>query len=192
MAMWRRSVLVTVLLLLNACAAGPPKAGKEIFDEQTGNTLTVVSKPIVFARERTDVAAHARDYATLVAVEVDHSGTYQDYLLLYRWSTVDARMLPAPEPEAGALRLLGDGRKLDLKPLAFTPISVGSRRELHVPRHGAPIIRAFEVDQATLRYIASTRTLSLQTPQEQLDAPFKLWEDGRVALSEFLQQTSAP
>jgi len=188
----QRYFIAIALLLLNACAGSPPKPGKELFDEQTGNSLTVVSKPIVFARERTDVAAYARDYATLVAVEVDHSGTYKDYLLLYRWSTVDQRMLPGPDPNAGALRLLGDGRKLDLQPLAATPISVGSSSDLHVPRHGAPIIRAFEVDQATLRYIASTRTLSLQTPQEELDAPFKLWEDGRGALSEFLQQTSAP
>jgi hypothetical protein len=181
-----------VLLLLNACAGSPAGPGREIFDEQTGNTLTVVSKPIVFARERTDVAAYARDYATLVAVEVDHSGTYKNYLLLYRWSTVDERMLPKPDPDAGALRLLGDGRRLDLQPLPATPIAVGANRDLHVPRHGAPLIRAFEVDQASLRYIASTRALSLQMPQEQFDAPFQLWEDGRGALGEFLRQTSAP
>ena len=68
----------------------------EIFDEETGSTLLVVSKPLVFARDRSDVAAHARDYATLVAVEDDRSGQYTQYLLLYRWSTVDRRMSPPP------------------------------------------------------------------------------------------------
>ncbi|MDP9090772.1 MAG: hypothetical protein M3O26_18805 [Pseudomonadota bacterium] len=179
-------------LLLGACSSTPPAPGHEIFDEQTGNTLTVVSKPIVFARERTDVAAHARDYATLVAVEVDHSGTFKNYLLLHRWSTVDTRMSPPPGPEAGEMRLLGEGRELKLQPLDSLPISVTSGRELYLPRHGAAVTRAFAVDGDILRFIAASRTLILQMPKESLDAPFQIWDDGRGALLEFLQQTSAP
>lgn len=190
--MLRHSLIFILLAMLNACSSSPATPGKEILDERTGNTVTVVSKPIVFARERTDVAAYARDYATLVAVEVDHAGTFKNYLLLYRWSTVDKRMLPKPDPNAGALRLLGDGRKLDLLPLASVPIAVGMGRDLHLPRHGASIIRAFAVDQAVLRYIALAQELSLQMPQEELDSPFRLWEDGRGALDAFLHQTSAP
>jgi hypothetical protein len=179
-------------LLLGACGSTPAAPGREIFDEQTGNTWTVVSKPIVFARERTDVAAHARDYATLVAVEVDHSGTFKDYLLLHRWSTVDKRMSPPPAPDAGELHLLSEGRELNLKPLPSLPIGVDSRRDLHVPAHGAAVTYAFAVDQDTLRFIAASRVLKLRMPQESLDTPFQIWEDGRGALSEFLHQTSAP
>jgi hypothetical protein len=178
-------------LLLSACAGTPPAPGHEIFDEQTGNTMTVVSAPIVFARERTDVAAHARDYATLVAVEVDHSGTFKNYLLLHRWSTVDKRMSPAPGSDAGEMRLLSEGRELNLKPLPSLPISENSR-DLHVPPHGAAVTHAFAVDQATLRFIAASRTLTLQLPLEPLASPFQIWKDGRGALSKFLQQTSAP
>jgi hypothetical protein len=179
-------------LLLGACSSTPPAPGHEIFDEQTGNTLTVVSKPIVFARERTDVAAHARDYATLVAVEVDHSGTFKDYLLLHRWSTVDTRMSPPPGPEAGEMRLLSEGRELKLQPLGSLPISVDSGRELYVPHHGAAVTRAYAVDPDILRFIAASRALILQMPQEPLDTPFQIWDDGRGALQEFVHQTSAP
>jgi hypothetical protein len=179
-------------LLLGACSATPAAPGHEIFDEQTGNTLTVVAKPIVFARERTDVAAHARDYATLVAVEVDHSGTFKDYLLLHRWSTVDKRMSPPPGPDTGELRLLGEGRELTLKPLPSLPIGVDSRRDLHLPPHGAAVTHAFAVDPDTLRFIAASRVLMLQMPQESLDTPFQIWQDGRDALGEFLHQTAAP
>src|ERR1700674_4900727 len=70
----------------------PRSDSNEIFDEETASTLLVVSKPLVFARERSDVAAHSLDYATIVAVEDDRSGEYAQYLLLYRWSTVDRRM----------------------------------------------------------------------------------------------------
>src|SRR6202022_5114063 len=100
--MHMRVVLILALIVLPACTSLPPS--HEILDEQSGNTLLVAAAPLVFARDRTDVAAHARDYATLVAVEVDHSGTYTDYLLLHRWSTVDTRMSAPPGPEAGEMR----------------------------------------------------------------------------------------
>src|SRR5271165_4164023 len=109
--------LIVALTMLPACSSAPRAASQEIFDEQTGNTLLVVAKPLVFARTRTDVAAYARDYATLVAVEVDQSGKYSDFLLLYRWSTVDRRMSSPPDPSAGELRILAEGRAIDLLPL---------------------------------------------------------------------------
>ena len=93
-------ILALTTLSMSACANPSPRASPEIFDEQSGNTILVVPKPLVFARERLDVAAHARDYATLVAVEIDQSGKYSEYLLLYRWSTVDRRMSPPPDLES--------------------------------------------------------------------------------------------
>ena len=86
-----RAVLLLVLTALASCASRPPTAAQEIFDESDASTLLVTAKPIVFARERSDLAAYARDYATVVAVEIDISGEYSDYLLVYRWSTVDRR-----------------------------------------------------------------------------------------------------
>jgi hypothetical protein len=189
--MVRTILAVTMLATCCACGTTRATAGKELFDEQTGNTLTVASKPVVFARERTDVAAHARDYATLVAVEVDHSGAFKDYLLLYRWSTVDARMLPKPDPAAGRLRLVSEGRELDLTPLDAPPVSAQGEA-MHLPKHGAALVYAYAVDLATLRFIAASRQLSLQMPQESLDTPFALWDDGRAALDQFVRQTSAP
>src|SRR6202022_4406650 len=113
--MHMRVVLILALIVLPAFTSLPPS--HEILDEQSGNTLLVAGAPLVFARDRTDVAAHARDYATVVAVEVDHSGTYTEYLLLYRWSTVDRRMSPPPDAHAGELRILAEGRTIDLMPL---------------------------------------------------------------------------
>ena len=70
--------LILALTTLWACTGlRSARPSHEILDEQTGNTLLVVPKPLVFARERTDVAAHERDYATVVAVEIDQSGSYQ-------------------------------------------------------------------------------------------------------------------
>lgn len=183
--------LILALSVLPACSSAPRAHSQEIFDEQTGNTLLVAAKPLVFARTRTDVAAYARDYATLVAVEVDISGKFSDYLLLYRWSTVDPRMSPPPAQAQGELRILTEGRELDLKPLEQLPISLARRKQLHVPDQGAVVAHAYKVDAALLRFIASSQELTLRMPQEQLDMPFKIWEDGRPALAQFAGRAAA-
>lgn len=186
--MYLRMAIALMLISFSACTdsrlAGTRAAGsREIYDEQTGNTLSVVSRPLVFARERTDVAAHARDYVTLVAIETDRSGEYHDYLLLYRWSTVDRRMSAPPQPEAGHLRILTDGRTIDLTPLEEIPVSVSP--QLHAPKRANAVIRAYSTDAATLRYLAMSRDLTVRLTQEALDAPFKIWADGRTELGEF-------
>jgi hypothetical protein len=188
-----RLALLLALTALTSCTTRPSRASSaEIFDEQTGSTLLVVSKPLVFARDRSDVAAHSRDYATLVAVENDRSGEYVQYLLLYRWSTVDRRMSPPPGADEGELRILADGRTIDLKPLERPPTSLAQRRALHVPEHGDIVYRSYRVDIATLHFIAASREISVRMPQEQLDTPFTLWEDGRGALAQFLERAAPP
>ncbi len=185
-----RMALFLALTVLVSCAARPQ--AREFFDERTGNTLSVVAKPLVLARERSDVAAHARDYATLVAIELDRSGEYSHYLLLYRWSTVDPRMSPPPAPDAGALRLLADGRPIDLAPLDRLPVSLDRSNKFHLPNHGNVVSRAYRVDSALLHFLAASHEMTLRMPQESLDAPFTIWRDGRAALTQFLQRTVAP
>lgn len=187
-----RVALLLSLTALVSCTTKPPLAPHELFDEQTGSTLTVVATPLVFARDRSDVAAFSRDYVTLVAVEDDRSGAYSLNLLLYRWSTVDRRMSPPPQADAGALRIIADGRALDLQPLDRLPVSLQKRRELHLPEHGDVTAHAYPVDAALLRFIATSRELSVRMPQEALDTPFTLWEDGRGALGEFSHRAGAP
>jgi len=187
-----RAVLLMVLAALASCASRPPAASQEIFDESDASTLLVVAKPIVFARERSDLAAHARDYATVVAVEIDISGDYSDYLMVYRWSTVDRRMLPPPDPAGGALRIVADGRVFDFKPIDKLPVNFAQRRELHVPKHDDVIPRGYKIDVGMLHFIATSHDLLVRMPQEQLDTPFRLWQDGRAALVEFVRRAAAP
>jgi len=182
------SGLLLTIAALVSCSSGTSPASHEIYDERTAGTLLVSGSPLVFARARSDVAAHARDYATLEAVEVDNSGDYVEYLMLYRWSTVDPRMLPPPDPAAGDLTIVADGRSIDLKADGALPFKVGNNRELLVPNHGHVLARAYKVDAATLRFIATSREIVVRLPGEALDTPFNLWEDGRGALLQFLKR----
>jgi hypothetical protein len=182
----RAALMAAAITALTACIGEPPTATREILDQQTGNTLFVATKPLVFARERTDVAAHARDYVMLVAVAVNESGKYSEYILLHRWSTVDRRMLPPPDPSAGELRILADERTIDLPPLESIPADLASRAEFRAPNHGDVITHAYAIDLPTLHFVAASRTLAVRLPREVLDTPFGLWRDGRPDLARFV------
>ncbi len=180
--------LLTVLALATGCATAPEPGSRAILDTQTGNTLLLATRPLVFARHRTDVAAeYARDYVTLVAVELDVAGRYSDYLLLYRWSTVDTRMSPLPGPASGTLQIEADGRNLVLRPLARPPVDAVGRDDLYYPAHAEVVTYGYQVDVATLRFIALSRGISVRMPQDALDIPFELREDGRASLAEFVK-----
>jgi hypothetical protein len=189
--MYIRAAFALVLIALSGCTHIRSAESLEIYDERTGNTLSVVRAPLIFARDRTDVAAHARDYVTLVAVEVDHSGEYREYLLAYRWSTVDRRMSPPADPRAGQLEILCDGRAINLAAVEEMPISV-SRPELLAPKHAHPVTHAYRIDVATLRFIANGHELTVRLPQEALATPYKIWSDGRMALGQFVARAAVP
>jgi hypothetical protein len=172
---------------LAGCATHASLAPLQYVDERTGSSIFVTAAPLEFARSRNDVAAHARDYATVVAVVTDDAGTYNEYLLLYRWSTVDERFSSAPAAAAGALRVEADGRVIDLPPIEPLPQKLLPRSELLQPQHAHAIVHAYRTDWATLRYLAGCRALALRMPQERMDTPFSLWRDGRGALTELVQ-----
>ena len=184
----RLSLLLLLAAMASCTTAQAPPTPREFIDETTANTVLVAGAPLVFARERTDVAAHARDYVTLVAIEVDISGKYQQFLLAYRWSTVDPRMSAPPPASAGALTIIADGRPLELQPLATLPVGLDRSALLLVPNHGAVIPHGYAVDVPTLRYLAGSHALLARLPQEPLDLPFRLWEDGRGALGAFVSR----
>jgi hypothetical protein len=195
-------VLMTVALAsFPACGVLRPKADAELerpggtqefLDERSGDRMVLPAAPLVFARDRSDVAAHGRDFATLLAVETSNGGKYSTYLLLYRWSTVDRRMLPPPDPQAGKLRLSAEGRVLELDPLESVAVNLAPRPELHLPKTRDYLVRSYAVDAATLSFLALSREPTLRLPQEVLDTPFALWGAGQAELRQFLQRTAAP
>jgi len=180
-------ILLLLIATIAGCADAPPQDSRTLLDQNTGNTLVLVTHPLVFARERSDVAAFARDYATLVAVEVDVTGSYKDYLLLYRWSTVDKRMSPLPAANTGELHLEADGRVIILSALDQIPVSGTDLAALHYPRTADVVTHAYRVDAATLKFIAMSTRIVLRLPQEPFDSVFTLREDGRPSLAQFVR-----
>src|SRR5690242_15561306 len=88
-----RLLVCTLTMALGACVAAS-SGPHEHLDEKTAATVTTASQPLVFARERPELAAHSREYITLAGAAVNRSGALECYLFVYRWSTVDRRGVP--------------------------------------------------------------------------------------------------
>ncbi len=154
----------------------------ELLDESTGTTLIVVREPIVLARTRTDVAANARDYLTLVAVQEDRGGKYTNWLLVHRWSTVDPRLVPEDATMPLRLRLFADGRELTFQPLDPVPRALQRGEGLFRPKRAVSRSAAYTVDVATLRYLGMAQVLSARFADDALPSSYTMWQDGRAAL----------
>ncbi len=186
--------LACALLGLNACqtTARAPLGPHEVLDEVSAATLIVVNRPIVFARARTDVAAHARDYVTLVGLQEDRSGEYSTWLIVHRWSTVDPRIADDRGVGAGELRIVADDRELVLRPQSPPPKVLERGDLLFAPKTARAQSAAYAVDVPTLRYLANSRSLALRFTEDALPLPYAIWADGRADLLAMLPAPATP
>ena len=169
---------------LAGCAT-PVSGPRQVLDTKTGATLVVVDRPLILARERRDVAVQARDYLTLVAAEINFSGRRRLFLVVHEWSTIDSR---ATSPTRGhpALLLVADGRDLRLEPAADqAAASLAQSRDLLRPEDAIVTTNLYDVDAATLDYVATSKTLVAAYP-ESFALPYHIWREGRPALARFL------
>ena len=177
------------LVLLGGCGnmASAPET-HEIFDEQTGATISVTEKPLVFAYSRPELAANLRDYVSLVAASVNRSGKTQYWLVTYVWSTVDRRDTgTVTGSEAGAMVLAADDRRVKFPASRVSAHEAGIDRQVLAPKgfKGVPIV--YRTDLPTLRFIATSRNLALLLGADDNALRYELWDDARSELSSFVQ-----
>src|SRR4051812_20266582 len=148
----RNLILILVTLsLLAGCKSRPPRHPNEFLDPVTAAMVSSVNSPIIFARSHQDVAANSRQYVNVVATSINRQGRYEYILLVYVWSTVDARLGAGAHPgetlvflaDERAIRLQRDGRSLKEVGIAKPLL-----RPLHF--HGAP--RIYKTDRDTLKF----------------------------------------
>jgi hypothetical protein len=176
-------------LMLSGCVL-PPLEPRVVLDQRTGASLTVVDQPLVFARERRDVAVQARDYITLVAAEINESGRRRLVWVAHHWSTIDARATDYRPTPGGPLVLMADGRDLRLLPVSDAAAEGLAKNPALLSPDDANVITAiYAVDAPTLEYVATSKTLSATIPDSGLALPFAIWTDGRPAVMRFLTQT---
>ncbi len=179
-----RNVLLAVLCLGLFCckAAGPPRPN-EYLDPVTAAMVSSVTAPIIFARAHQDVAANARQYATVVGTSVNRSGHYEYLLLVYLWSTVDTRLGVGAHP-GDTLVLLADDRAIRMQRDGRSLKETGIATPLLAPMHMRGPPRIYKTDRETLRFVSTAHHVRLQLEGDQDARPFDLWKDGRRQLGE--------
>jgi hypothetical protein len=174
---------VTGLAMFAGPAALPGNASaRHYLDRHTGATFTVMERPLVFARERSALAVNARDYISLVAIDINRGGQHQLYWYGYIWSTIAAADQAAGASAAADWMLLADARPIQLHPVNKPPRDLGiAEPPLAAPvRNATPII--FSADAEELEYLGAASGLALRRG----GAEYQLWRDARAELASFL------
>jgi hypothetical protein len=176
-------VMLAITAALGACAAAPQaRQPTEFLDEKTAATVSVAAKPLVFARERTELAAHARDYVTLAGASVNRSGTIEYFIFAYFWSTIDrrdAREVPLPDDE---LVIAADDRRIQPQLAGHSTQDAGVGTAVRSPPGHRWTLNVYRSDIATLRYIAEARSLTVMTGPARDPITYFLWDDERRSL----------
>ena len=181
---FRFLLLATACAALGACEAEEPRdQPHEYLDQHTAATITVVDQPLVFARERTDLAANARDYVTLAAAAVDRQGKVQYILVAYSWSTVDWRLSREHPPVPDSLVITADDRRILFTEPSGSPTDAGIAEPVGAPPGPERTPYVFRADLSVLRFLAAARHLSVQVGSADTAAKYEIWDDGRPALA---------
>jgi hypothetical protein len=172
------------VLLLAACATTDETAPRQYLDEHTAATVTVGAGGLAFARSRTEYAVNARDYFSIVPVDVNRGGTHVLYLYCYIWSTIDRPAGVADKP--AMFELVADGRQIPLKQVD-TPLRTLGFGEIPVPtpaNNALPLVSV--TDREVLQFLVRAQALSLVATRDDLSERYDLWTDQRGTIEEFL------
>jgi hypothetical protein len=183
----RPILLVMFAWTLHACAADG-SLPHEYLDEKTAATVTTAAKPMVFAHERPDVAAHSREYVTLAPAALDRGGAIDYYLFAYFWSTVDPRSTTHSTTGAGQLTLLADDRHIQPALFGHSAEEAGVGNALAAPPGHQWVLQVYRTDIPTLRFLSEARqiTVAIETPQGPV--AYDLWRDQRESLKALVQR----
>jgi|HubBroStandDraft_6_1064221.scaffolds.fasta_scaffold1047027_2 hypothetical protein len=185
-----RGFLSSAMLAAVAACSSLPSGPRDLLDEHTGATVTVVGAPLEFVRRPSEQSSP--QFLTLVAIRRDDDGKYTQLLLVYRWSVLYGPVASAPEQSVGDLVIDIDGHSMQLQPLPQLPTGLPSPKDLFVPDTTAAAMHAYVIDVDAMRMIATSHELTVTLPQESLSGPYMIWHDGRPALAQFVNQLSAP
>ena len=176
-------------MFLTACGSTAVRdQPRQYLDSQTAATITIIDKPLVFARERPELAANVRDYATVAVAAVNRSGKVSYFLFTYLWSTVDTRAALNQSLVGKSLVLAADDRLISLQTAGLTAHDAGMGFSPHHP-NGVPAVELVAAtDLATLRYLALARRLCVRFTDDATENPYERWKDQRASLRAFVLQ----
>jgi hypothetical protein len=190
-------IVGAITVLCGSCGTVPTADQPQSYlDQSTAATVTIVGRPLVFARERPNFAVHMRDYITLAAASIDRAGKIQLVLIAYFWTTFDpharddgrANKRQDEDRHPDELTLIADDRRITFAKLNRTAHEAGIEERVNAPAVGSGPPILYNVDLATLRFIAASRSLTAQTRTGDTELDYSIWEDRRAALAQWVHE----
>ncbi len=177
-----RLAVVAIALASGACASPPSDGPRQYLDEKSAATVTVARDALVFARDRPEFAVHARDYLTVVPIDVNRMGSHATYFYCYAWSTIDKRSSIARGGASAQFEIIADGRRIPLVPVNSTARELGlAEPPIGAPSGSARLLIA-RTDRQTLALVANAGELSAAELNDGLREPYVLWSGSPGAL----------
>jgi len=148
-----RISLVTLAMLVSACATTPTQSVVERLDPDTATTVTVLNKPVELVAETLHNAG-GDPFAFIGPFETDRMGNRTRYLWMAAPSVQNARLEP---------RLLCDGQ-----PVALPPVNEGmTHLGLAHPPYAKPapwsVEWYFQLPPETLQCLADAQRVTVET-----------------------------
>lgn len=169
-------VMSGMAVVLAACMANFSNP-REYLDEKTAATITVVAKPLVFAHERPELAAHSRDYVTLAGAAVNRTGKIDYFIFAYFWSTLDRRATDNTTAAVDDLTIAADDRQIHPKLEGHSAQAVGVGSAIGAPPGRHWKLNVYRSDLATLHFLAESRHIAVTVPTAEGSITYEVWDD---------------
>ena len=175
------------VLLVTGCASNELVPGiRETLDPLTGVTVTSSNRPLIMYRENSGRAAFARNYLHVGPIQVNRRGTYQYYLWVAGWSTMQSASHLEYLDNLESIVIFADGEPLLLDLAGRTPATIGTSEPVYLKPVASAIDGYYRVTADQIRLIAEASEVRLRT-SEANPRDYGLWDKQQGAKSDLLE-----
>jgi len=157
-------------------------------DPVTAVTITYSKSPLIFYRDQSGRAAHARDYVHMAPLEVNRAGTYRYFIWLGIWNTQQLRQSSGPRDGFESIVVLADGEPRMLELSGWTAASVGASEPIYLKPVASSSDAYYEVTADYLRLLAESKEIRIQSTGPR-GTSYEPWDNQTrtlTSLQEFL------
>jgi len=177
------TVLIAVLIVAGCSSNTTIPIVRDKLDLVTGVTVTFSNTPLIMYREDSGRAAFARNYVHMGPIQVNRSGSYQYYLWLGAWNTMQSPNPAEHQDGLESIVIFADGEPLSLELAGWTAEAIGTSEPVYLKPVASSVDAYYRVTADQIRLIAAARDIRLRTSGAN-SREYTLWDNQQVARSE--------
>jgi hypothetical protein len=168
------------ITLLAAIVAGCAPTGplvREALDPRTGATIVSATTPLIFYRDNSAHAAHARDYLYLGPIEVNTMGEYAYFIWLGIWGTTEPDRRESLQRDGfESIVVFADGEPLPLDFAGWTLDTIGASEPVYLQPVAGAADAYYRVTIDQVRMIADARDIEIRVEAIR-SRSYQMWEN---------------